>query len=256
METPLLKEDTSIKIVLISDLHSTIFGKEQIKLIEKIKEQNPDLILLAGDILDDVVPHRGTELLLAGINTIAPIYYVTGNHEYWCREINEIRLLLQSYQVNILSDSYVRINIKNNYIILAGIEDPDKERYETPGYNQNEIMERAFRELDEIDLFKILIAHRPENIETYKKYSFNLVLSGHSHGGQVRIPFIMNGLYAPNQGLFPKYAGGLYRHDEKVHIVSRGLSINPRLPRIFNNPELVVVIIESNILSVDINPDN
>ena len=107
-------------------------------------------------------------------------------------------------------------------------------------------MERAFRELDEISLYKILIAHRPERIEDYKQYSFDLVLSGHAHGGQVRIPGIMNGLYAPHQGLFPKYAGGMYTHDNLTHIVSRGLSVNSRLPRIFNPPELVIISIESN----------
>jgi len=246
LETPLLIENSSIKIVLISDLHSTIFGENQIVLIEIIKNQSPDLILLSGDILDDKVSHLGTELLLSGIKDIAPIYYVTGNHEYWSQNINEIRRLLQSYQVNILSDNYVKINIRNNYIILAGIEDPDKRKYETPEYDQNEIMENVFRDLDEIELYKILISHRPENIETYKKYSFNLVLSGHTHGGQVRIPLILNGLFAPNQGFFPKYAGGQYMHDEKIHIISRGLSINPVLPRIFNNPELVTIIIKSN----------
>jgi len=139
----------------------------------------------------------------------------------------------------------VQININNNEIILAGIEDPDKKRYETPEYNQNESMEASFRELDGMELLKILIAHRPEKIEIYKGYSFNLILSGHTHGGQVRIPPVLNGLYAPNQGLFPKYAGGLYRHGETVHIISRGLSVNPRLPRIFNPPELVVIVIKS-----------
>jgi predicted MPP superfamily phosphohydrolase len=110
-------------------------------------------------------------------------------------------------------------------------------------------MERAFRELDEIPLYKILIAHRPEMIENYKKYSFDLVLSGHTHGGQVRIPLIINGLYAPGQGVFPKYAGGIYTHGNLTHVISRGLSVNPRLPRIFNPPELVIIIIESNLKS-------
>jgi predicted MPP superfamily phosphohydrolase len=247
LDTPLLVKDGIIKIVLISDLHSSIFGKNQVKLIEKIKEQNPDIILLSGDILDDKVPDLGTELLLSNITDVAPIYYVTGNHEYWSRDIQRIRELLQSYKIIILSDNYQKISIKNNEIILAGIEDPDKKYYGTPEYNQNISMENAFRELDEIASYKILIAHRPENIENYRKFSFDLVLSGHAHGGQVRIPFILNGLYAPNQGLFPKYAGGLYQHGELTHIVSRGLSIShPKLPRIFNPPELVVIILKSN----------
>ena len=120
-----------------------------------------------------------------------------------------------------------------------------KKIYETPDYNQGVSMEKAFRELDGISLYKILIAHRPENIETYKKYSFDLVLSGHTHGGQIRIPGIVNGLYAPNQGIFPKYAGGFYIHGHLTHIISRGLSKKFMLPRPGNPPELVIITIES-----------
>jgi len=245
VETPLLEEQSSIKIVLISDLHSTIHGKDQTVLIDKIKSVNPDLVVLSGDIFDNVVPMTGTQLLLSGIYGIAPIYYVTGNHEYW-GDIQAIREELISYGVIILSDNYTLKKINNNEIIIAGIDDPEKKIYETPNYDQNASMENAFRELDEIPLYKILIAHRPEMIEEYKKYSFDLVLSGHTHGGQVRIPFILNGLYSPNQGIFPKYAGGLYTHGNLTHIISRGLLFNPRLPRTFNPPELVIIIIESS----------
>jgi predicted MPP superfamily phosphohydrolase len=243
INTPLLEEQNVIKIVLISDLHSTVFGKEQSVLIDMVREIAPDLIILSGDIIDDVVPVTGTRLLLSGISGMAPIYYVTGNHEYWGHNIQEIRELLTSYGVIILSDSYVKIEINNIEIIIAGIEDPDKKDYETPDYNQDISMEKAFRELDDVPLFKILIAHRPERIESYKKYSFDLVLSGHAHGGQVRLPPFINGIYAPHQGLFPKYAGGIYVHENLTHIVSRGLSVNPKLPRIFNPPELVVIVL-------------
>jgi len=244
-ETPLLEEQSNIKIALISDLHSTIFGKDQIKLIEKIRDSNPDIIVLSGDIFDDVISTTGTQLLLKGIYGVSPIYYVTGNHEYMSQDMLTIREELGSYEVIILSDTYRIIEINNNQILIAGIEDPYKRNYETPNYNQNESMERAFRELDEMAVYKILIAHRPELIENYKKYSFDLVLSGHTHGGQVRIPLILNGLYAPGQGFFPKYAGGIYTHGNLTHIISRGLSVNPLIPRIFNPPELVIIIIES-----------
>jgi len=246
INTPLLDEQNVIKIVLISDLHSTIYGEDQSVLIDMIKEIEPDLIFLSGDIIDDVVPLTGTRLLLSAISGMAPIYYVTGNHEYRSHKIREIREELISYGVIILSDSYVKIMINNNEIIIAGIEDPDKKRYETPAYNQDDSMEEAFRELDNVPLYKILIAHRPERIERYKRYSFDLVLSGHAHGGQVRLPPHINGIYAPHQGFFPKYAGGIYTHENLKHIVSRGLSITPWLPRICNPPELVVVIIESD----------
>jgi predicted MPP superfamily phosphohydrolase len=245
VETSLLEKQNVIKIVLISDLHSTIYGKDQCLLINKVKDINPDLIVLSGDIFDDEVPMKGTQLLLSGISSLAPVFYVTGNHEYWSHNIKGIRDELASYMVTILSDTYTIIEINDTKIVIAGIEDPDKRKFETANYNQKDSMEKAFRELDEIKLYKILIAHRPELIENYKLYSFDLVLSGHTHGGQVRLPLI-NGLYAPNQGLFPKYSGGIYIHENLTHIISRGLSINPRLPRIFNPPELVIVLIESN----------
>jgi predicted MPP superfamily phosphohydrolase len=246
VNTSLLEEQSVIKIVLISDLHSTIFGKDQSVLIDMVREIAPDLIILSGDIIDDVVPVTGTRLLLSGISGVAPIYYVTGNHEYRSHNIKEIREELVSYGVIILSDSYVKIEINNNEIIIAGIEDPDKKFYETPAYNQDDSMEEAFRELDNVPLYKILIAHRPERIESYKRYSFDLILSGHTHGGQIRFPPLINGLYAPHQGFFPKYSGGIYTHGNLKHIVSRGLSVTPWLPRIFNPPELVVVILESD----------
>lgn len=247
LKTDMLDSGSSVVIVLISDLHSTIHGADQQPLIEKVRRQNPDLILLSGDIADDDVPIKGTQMLLSGICDIAPVYYVTGNHEYWSSDVQSIKDEIQSFGVTSLSDSYEQIEINGNKIIVAGIEDPDKGRYEAPGYDQFQAMEKAFRELDRIDIYKVLIAHRPENIESYCQYSFDLVVSGHAHGGQVRIPFLLNGLCAPNQGLFPKYAGGLYEHGSLVHIVSRGLSIDPRMPRIFNPPELVTISIESDI---------
>jgi predicted MPP superfamily phosphohydrolase len=169
---------------------------------------------------------------------------VTGNHEYMSKRINDIRHILESFGVVILSDSYTRIDIRGNPVIVAGVEDPYKKKFEAPGYNQLRSMERAFRELDHIAAYKILIAHRPENIKTYAEYSFDLVVSGHAHGGQVRIPHVLNGLYAPNQGIFPRCAGGLYTHGRLTHIVSRGLSVSPWLPRIFNPPELVIIVVE------------
>jgi len=244
LQTPLFEEQSSIKLVLISDLHNTRHGTNQEKLIDLIKQAEPDLILLTGDITDEVSSIKQTRLLLTGISGIAPIYYVTGNHEYMTKKIESIRKELESFGIIILSDTFVKLEINKNNIILAGIEDPYKKKFEAPDYIQEEIMEIRFRELDEIHVYKILLAHRPELIETYKKYSFNLVLSGHTHGGQIIIPNSINGLYAPHQGLFPKYGGGLYARDELTHIVSRGLSINFFLPRIFNPPELVVIKIE------------
>lgn len=232
----------SAKFVVISDLHNNVFGEEQQTLIKKIKEQKPDAIFLTGDLLDEDAYDAGTRFLLKGINKICPIYYVTGNHEFWY-DIKHVREIINEYEITILSDNYEEILIKGNPFVICGIEDPVRPYYEDRNYNQEISMFENFSVLESIDGYKILLAHRPEEIDLYKNFDFDLVVSGHTHGGQVIIPFILNGLYAPNQGIFPKYAGGLYEHeDTKVkHIVSRGLSVNPKLPRIFNPPELVVI---------------
>jgi predicted MPP superfamily phosphohydrolase len=253
LEAEALAPDSSLNIVLISDLHSTIYGKDQSPLIDAVTELRPDLILLSGDIVDDIAPITGTVLLLTGIYGLAPIYYVTGNHEYMSYNIDGIREELISLGVVILSDSYEVLEIKGNRILVAGVEDPARRLFEDPGYDQALSMREAFGSLGEESAYKILIAHHPENIGAYCEYPFDLVVSGHAHGGQVRIPPVLNGLYAPNQGLFPKYAGGLYVHGNLSHIVSRGLSVN-RIPRIFNPPELVFITVKPTETPVETPP--
>jgi len=233
----------SIRAVLISDLHSHIFGENQIKLISKIKKQNPDIIFLAGDIIDDEAPPDGAKLLFDGIKSIAPIFYVSGNHDYWTNDIKNIKQLVRSYGITVLEYDYKEININGIPVVIAGIDDPDWVYYEKNSSGKS--MDENFQELTLKNQFKILVAHRPEQIESYKKYPFDLVVSGHTHGGQVRIPFLLNGLMAPNQGWFPKYAGGMYKHGSLTHIVSRGASFYLLLPRVFNPPEIVVIDISA-----------
>ena len=239
--TDKLGKNESIRIVLISDLHSSIYGDGQRDIITLIKKQKPDIIALAGDIADDIMPIVGTQMFLEGINSIAPIYYVSGNHEFWSGDIKDIKATIRQYDVKILENSYEEFRLNGSNIIIGGVDDPDIVSYEKPDFKWYEEMENAFTVLKDKSDFKILLSHRPELVETYEKSGFDLVLSGHAHGGQVRIPLLLNGLLAPNQGWFPKYAGGLYKHATFTHIVSRGVSYNPRLPRIFNPPEVVVI---------------
>ncbi len=239
--------DETIRIALITDLHSHVYGKNQTKIISLIKKQNPDIIALAGDIADDEASIEGTKLFLEGLKGFKPTFYVTGNHEFWSDDIENIKATIRKYGVTILENEYVQVQVKNSNIIVGGIDDPEATIYDRPGFNLQKEMNDNFSQLKDKDDFKILLAHRPELIQLYKKFSFDLVLSGHAHGGQIRIPFILNGLFAPNQGWFPRYAGGIYKHDSMIHIVSRGVSYNPRLPRIFNPPEVVIINIKGNI---------
>ena len=256
------KIEESIKIVQISDLHNEIFGEAQEVLIDKVKNEKPDLIVLTGDMADGS-PILGTELLLMGIQDVAPIYYVTGNHEYPLLtfeiqngEYMNILSLMEKYGVEVLSDEIREISTNGNNILIAGVKDPDALIYER-AKTHNEL-KNTFRDVTVNEHFSILLAHRPEKYEEYADYGFDLVLSGHTHGGQVRIPVFVNGLFAPNQGWFPEKAGGLYVLDNKYSddkmnlIVNRGATLqefnyeDSVAPRIFNPPEVCVIEIHSD----------
>jgi len=239
----------SVRIIEIADLHSHIYGGDQKPLIDLVKAQRPDIIALVGDILDDEESDTGAWLFLDGIKDIAPIYYVSGNHEYWSDKYDDIKEKIESYGITVLENEWKEIDINGVHLRICGVEDPMMFEYTNdPEWmssgNEKADEERLFRKcfsnLDD-SAYNVLLAHRPEYIETYLKYRFDLILSGHTHGGQIRIPPLINGLFAPSQGIFPKYAGGRYDFDDgKTLIVSRGLSFNTFIPRVFNPPEVVV----------------
>ena len=230
-----------VRIVLITDLHSCSYGKGQRELIDAIHAQKPDIILLGGDICDDKLPHRNTDLVLRAIADKYPCYYVTGNHEYWSREIEKILKIFESYNVPVLEGSFDTIDVRGQKLNICGISDPDILKYTDKNYSITEQLKDA-AVASENGNYSILLAHRPELIDSYLNYDFDLILAGHAHGGQWRLPGIINGLFAPNQGFFPRYAGGKYRFEDSYMIVSRGLAReSTRIPRIFNRPELVVI---------------
>lgn len=235
------KVENPIRICLLTDLHGCYYGKNQKTLVSAIEKENPDLILLGGDIFDDVLSYENAEILLKAISSDYPCYYVTGNHEYWTNEVDVILEIIRSYDIKILEGSHELIEINGEMLNICGISDPDNTRYLE---NQDDIytqLEKLDQEIDP-ENYTVLLSHRPELIEDFLQYSYDLVLSGHAHGGQWRIPFVLNGVYAPNQGIFPKYAGGFYSFTEMDFIVSRGLARETtKIPRIFNRPELVFI---------------
>lgn len=230
-----------LRIVHISDLHSTIHKDNQNDLINKIKLLKPDLIVLTGDIADNNTGFLGTQLLLEGIKDVAPLFYSIGNHEVRARDFLEINERIKSYGVFSLENQVTKININNEVVFVGGLNDPEFYYMGSTLIKPSEALQAMHT--DEVGL-KILLSHRPEMFDLYKKQNYDLVFSGHAHGGQLQIPFILNGLYAPNQGFFPKYAGGVYKLNDKTNlVVSRGLSISG-IPRVFNPPELVLVILK------------
>ncbi len=235
------KVENTFKIALITDLHGNYYGKEQKTLIEAIDSENPDVVLLGGDIFDDNISYEESEETIAILSEKYKCYYVTGNHEYWSKDVDNIINIVKSYDITVLQGNVDTIDINGQMVNICGVDDPENYVYldggETLETQVNGIDEKVNREY-----YTILLSHRPEYYELYSQYGFDLVLSGHSHGGQWRIPGILNGLYAPNQGLFPEYAGGRYDYKGGTLIVSRGLDRQGvKAPRIFNRPELVIV---------------
>lgn len=237
-------EGSSVRIVVIADLHSIYYGENQQDIIDKIKEQDPDIIALVGDIIDDNIREDGAIAFLEGIQGIAPAYYVIGNHEVWTGEVDRIKEMVASYDIKVLTNESDYIVVNGVDFCISGIDDPVifGEYFENGELilKTDDKLLSGFSNLDN-SVYNILLAHRPERFKSYQKYDFDLVLSGHAHGGQVRIPFILNGLIAPNQGVFPKYAGGEYFENGQTMIVSRGLGKYKTVPRVFNPPEIVVI---------------
>lgn len=250
--------ETPIRIALVTDLHSCYYGENQSELIDAIDAENPDVILLGGDIFDDVKEGTNTELFLAGIADKYPCYYVTGNHECWggTYRFGNQMAILEKYRIPVLSGETVTLTVNGETINLCGVDDPhiymvepvdetkSKEYLDEYGNKMQDYSNRLSTVNASVqnDNYTILLSHRPEFFELYTEYGFDLVLCGHAHGGQWRILGILNGLYAPHQGIFPKYAGGRYDSEDMTMIVSRGLARETtKVPRIFNRPELVVI---------------
>ena len=247
-----------VRLAVVADLHSVFYGEEQAELIEAIDAHNVDAVLLPGDIADDKTPLSGAEALFKSLTGKYPCYYVSGNNEYKSGRIDEIKRMIRTYGAEVLEGSFSEIELNGRNIVVFGVDDPMVFGVENIGRTapkgwidqfescklKNKLLKEKF---SDIESYSILVSHRPELFKYYRNSGFDLVVAGHAHGGQVRIPGLVNGLLAPGQGLFPKYAGGAYKLGETVMIVSRGLCIN-RLPRIFNPPELAVVEIKPESL--------
>lgn len=235
------KLEKSVRIALVTDLHSCNYGENQNILIEGVEAQNPDLVLLGGDILDDKLPTKNAEITLEELANRYPCYYVSGNHEYWSNDIDRFKKIVEDFDIPVLEGETETLIVAEQKIRISGVDDPDVDFYKPDQIRFADQLNKTIKNSHE-DGYQILLTHRPELINNYLEGDFNLVLAGHAHGGQWRIPFILNGLFAPNQGLFPKYAGGRYDFKNTVFIVSRGLARESTfVPRIFNRPELVII---------------
>ena len=240
------KISAPVRLALLTDLHSCKYGTGQAKLVEAIDAAKPDALFFVGDICDDEQPHENTETLLKAVAPRYPCYYVTGNHEYWGDDIVRILEMFRRYGVRVLEGEAESFQIRGQKLIIAGVSDPDVTKYVAEATSFSTQLKKAWHAAKNVsssaDTLTILLSHRPERIGDYYAYPFDLVLSGHAHGGQWRLPGVRNGLFAPNQGFFPKYTSGVYDFGRTKMIVSRGLAKeSTRVPRFFNRPEIVIV---------------
>lgn len=221
-----------IRAAQISDLHSCYYGKDMKNLLDALDEAAPDIVVLTGDIYDDIADNENTRIFLKAAAKKYPCFYIAGNHENRLGDREKYRRETESYGVTVLEGD----NVRFGEITVCGAANSSDG---TLSFAKS--VEKCAENAD--DGFNLLLAHYPERIDSYLSFDkFDLILCGHAHGGQWRIPCILNGLFAPGEGLFPKYAGGRYDFDSGTMIVSRGLSRTKEIiPRIFNNPELVIV---------------
>jgi predicted MPP superfamily phosphohydrolase len=238
------KINGQIRLALVTDLHSCDYGDGQFKLINTIDIERPDAVLLCGDIFDDYLsPEKAIEFI-KGVSGKYPCYYVSGNHEFWSKKADDFKTILESYGVKVLEGTSEILEIGGDRIRISGIDDPDTDRYPSCSVPYAEQLTRLQEEATDEYLFTILLSHRPERIKELLPLNPDLVLSGHAHGGQWRLPILLeNGLLSPNQGLLPKYTNGEYFFANTELIVSRGLARESTrvIPRIFNRPEIVVI---------------
>lgn len=225
----------NIKIVFLSDLHNCFYGGfDQSGLTDRINEENPDIVLFGGDVIDQ---YGGTKYALKIMSETVknyPCFYTAGNHELWRDDRKDFNKQVKELGITVLEGGAAsRIEVNGQGINIVGI-------IEATYYN-----EQYLKSLSNPDDYNILLLHQPIQINDVLDAGFDLVLSGHAHGGQWRLPFILEqGLYSPDEGIFPDYTNGIYQYGDTTHIISKGLARPLRMifiPRIYNRPEFTVI---------------
>lgn len=236
------KSFSGYKICHISDFHDCEFGKDNEKLITMIKDTSPDIIVITGDLVDHRRPDvdHSVEFVKA-ITPIAPVYYVTGNHEEQIDSFDKLIEGITSAGATYLNNRSVRIEKGNEFINISGVDDPCflvNYVHETEQISLDRTLDKVIPD----EGFNILLSHRPDYFDIYVTHEIDLTLSGHAHGGQVRLPYF-GGVIAPDQGFLPRYSEGLFTTGDTNMVISRGLGNSVVPLRVNNRPEIVVVIL-------------
>ena len=224
------------RFLLLTDLHSQEFAEDQQELIQEIETLKPDFVLLGGDIFD----HRGniqaTITLLDYLGSNYRTYFVTGNHEFAFKSVDAIKKLVKNFNIKVLDGVQCQLTKGDMTFTLSGVDDASRKR------DFKRQLRRVGRSLN-TKHYNILLTHQPQKIKEYSQYPFDLILAGHAHGGQIRIPWLNFALYAPQQGFNPTYTDGLHiLPNQSILGISRGLAYaTTRIPRVLNRPNIVVV---------------
>lgn len=226
-------------IVQLSDLHGAQFGSDGTALAEKVRELEPDMIALTGDFVTDEGDLDAVRQLVSELSEICPVYFVSGNHEFGSGLAQKVRQIMTDAGVKYLSNEFVSIDRGEDSIILGGVEDP-------LAYADMIDPPELARRMNEADpaAFKVLLGHRNYWMEEYPDLPVDLILSGHAHGGLVRIPGVGD-VIGTDRSLFPDYDAGEYDNGAYTLIVSRGLGNSVPVPRLLNRPEIVVVTLRT-----------
>ena len=225
-------------VVVLADLHGAVFGADNQRLLETVSSQAPDVILLAGDLLDRFreTPHSYAVDLGQRLAAIAPTYFVTGNHEWALPDVPALKEALTEAGVTVLDNRFVTLERGGDQILLAGVDDPN-------GYADQKTPEELAEEVHAAwgDGFWLLLAHRNNLFAPrYSRLGADLVISGHGHGGMIRLPFT-DGLISVERTLFPSYTAGFYEENGSTAFISRGLGNSGPSFRLFNRPEVAVL---------------
>lgn len=228
-----------LRIAVVSDVHGKQFGSGNAELIRAVEKLKPDLIAITGDLVESRAQLSMVPALAQGLASIAPTYYVTGNHEWAARVVPDILALLQENGVITLTNETLTLEKDGQRLFLMGINDPN-------GPADQKTLAQQVSELRSTrgEGFLLLLAHRNNRSEEYAAAGVDLTLAGHAHGGLVRLPFV-GGLIGPNHDWFPAYTAGLYRLSYGQMVVSRGLGNVGRTLRLFNRPHLPLVVLHA-----------
>lgn len=228
-----------LRVAELSDLHGRSFGKNNVRLLRTLQKARPDMICICGDLFDEKTDLTMLEPLLTGLTDIAPVYYVTGNHEWQVKNLREILQKMRAWGVTVLENEERVLFRGGAEMVVAGVHDPcGPYDMKTPA-----ALVRELRSAQGND-FILMLSHRNDELAMWSQLGVQLVLSGHCHGGVVRLPFV-GGVFGTRRELFPEYDAGVYRQDGTTLFVSRGLGYTNVHFRLFNRPHVTIMILRS-----------